>query len=244
MIITLFDRYKESDLINKMWVAARTCYSADNIRDLKIEAENLTIEEKLDLIKKVFRSGHLSIAEHISFTFGISGISRSCSHQLVRHRLCTFSQQSQRYTDLSKEKIDWIIPDSIQKDEYALAYFQEALKAIEKAYCYSVEVGIKAEDARFILPNACPTNITVTTNLRNLMHIMGLRLCSRAQWEIRKVFVEMQKQIIEQYPFLKEYIQPQCVHLGYCPEKSTCGKSITKEQILKIVNLHNKSEIL
>ena len=237
MLITLFDRYKESDLINKMWIAARTCYSADNIRDLKIEADNIDIEDKLDLIKKVFNSGHLSIAEHISFTYGISGISRSCSHQLVRHRLCTFSQQSQRYTDLSKSKIDWIIPDSIQKDEYALAYYEEALKAIEKAYLYCVDIGIKAEDARFILPNSCPTNITVTTNLRNLMHIMGLRLCSRAQWEIRQVFQEMQKQTIEQYPFLKEYLQPNCEQLGFCPEgHGACGRKPKKSKLIKLYN--------
>jgi len=234
MNVILFDRYKESDLINKMWVAARTCYSENDIRSLKIEANNIPIEEKLDLIKKVFKSGHLSIAEHISFTYGISGISRSCSHQLVRHRLCTFSQQSQRYTDLSKDDIDWIIPESIYKDEYALACYQEALRAIEKAYCYCVDVGIKAEDARFILPNACPTNITVTTNLRNLMHIMGLRLCSRAQWEIRQVFQEMQKQTIEQYPFLKEYLQPNCEQLGFCSESQCCGRKPKKSELVKI----------
>jgi thymidylate synthase (FAD) len=187
------------------------------------------------LIRKVFKSGHLSIAEHITFTYGISGISRSCSHQLVRHRLCTFSQQSQRYTDLSKSKIDWIIPDSIYKDEYALAYYNEALKAIEKAYLYCVDIGIKAEDARFILPNACPTNITVTTNLRNLMHIMGLRLCSRAQWEIRQVFKEMQKQTVEQYPFLKDYLQPNCEQLGFCPEgHGACGRKPKKSELIKV----------
>ena len=235
MIVTLFDKYKESDLINKMWVAARTCYSPNNIRDLKIEADSISLDEKIDLIRKVFKSGHLSIAEHITFTYGISGISRSCSHQLVRHRLCTFSQQSQRYTDLSKSKIDWIIPDSIYKDEYALAYYNEALKAIEKAYLYRVDVGIKAEDARFILPNACPTNITVTTNLRNLMHIMGLRLCSRAQWEIRQVFQEMQKQTIEQYPFLKDYLQPNCEQLGFCPEgHGACGRKPKKSELIKV----------
>lgn len=236
MNVTLISsNYDAIDLINKMYCAARTCYCADSTMQIRIDADSVGFDEKLDFVKKVLKSGHHSIAEHITFTYGIDGISRSCSHQLVRHRLCTFSQQSQRYTSPSKEnKINWIIPDSIKKDEYALVYFEDAIKAIEKAYNYCVDIGIKKEDARFILPNACPTNITVSTNLRNLMHVMGLRLCNRAQWEIRKVFEEMKAVTISRYAWLDDLLQPQCVHLGYCPEHNSCKKYPPKEELIKV----------
>jgi len=243
MIITLFDRYKESDLINKMWVAARTCYSANNIRDLKIEAENLTIEEKLDLIKKVFKSGHLSIAEHISFTFGISGISRSCSHQLVRNRIASYSQASQRYINFSDKSFDFVTPPEIDKNPELLEEYINFMNLCKEKYDKFVKAGIKAEDARFVLPNAACTNISMTMNLRELMHVMGLRLCSRAQWEIRQVFQEMQKQTIEQYPFLKEYLQPNCEQLGFCPEgHGACGRKPKKSELIELYKESQKED--
>ena len=177
----------EDTLIDTMYIAAKTCYSENTIREI---SENKTSkEDKLKLLQKVMDSGHHSIAEHINFTIGIDGISRSCSHQLVRHRLCTYSQQSQRYVDMSKKEcFDFVIPESLTfKTEMAHKYIN-MMYTIKDFYDELIGEGLKPEDARYILPNATCTNITVSTNLRNLMHVMGLRLCSRAQWEIRAVY--------------------------------------------------------
>jgi thymidylate synthase (FAD) len=234
IILTDLTQYAVEDMIDKMYTAARCCYNPGTCVELITDAQNTkTTEDKIKLIQKVLDSGHQSIAEHVSITFCIDGISRSASHQLVRHRLCTYSQQSQRYCDLSKNEIDWIIPDSIRKDEYAMAAYNEALRAIEKAYCYCVDVGIKAEDARYILPNACPTNIVVTTNLRNLFHVMGLRCCNRAQWEIRAVFKELSAKLCAAIPFLAKYFKANCDQWGFCPEGRPCGKTPTLKQILE-----------
>lgn len=230
MQVSLIQKELSQDaIINKMYIAARTCYSNHSPIKLEVYAESKTIEQKIKLIEQVLSSGHTSIAEHIQLTFAIEGISRSCSHQLVRHRLAVYSQQSQRYTVLDSENPDYyIIPESIAKtfstnDDLAIGY-TELMKTIQDFYNKCVEAGIKAEDARYVLPNAAKTNITFSCNLRELMHICNLRLCKRAQWEIREVFNQIALVTGTEYPFLKRYLVPQCEALGYCPEHESCGR--------------------
>ena len=232
MNVTLISsNYDAIDLINRMYCAARTCYSPEDTVRIRVDAESIGFNEKLDFVKKVLASGHHSIAEHITFTYGIDGISRSCSHQLVRHRLCTFSQSSQRYCCFAGKPFNFITPPEIAKDEKLAKGYVEFMAHAKRTYDSLVEAGIKAEDARFVLPNSATTNITLSTNLRNLMHIMGLRLCSRAQWEIRKVFQEMKAVTVARYAWLDDLLQPQCVALGYCPESRGCGRYPKKESI-------------
>lgn len=213
----------EDTLIDTMYIAAKTCYSENTIRE--ISENKISKEDKLKLIKKVMDSGHHSIAEHINFTIGIDGISRSCSHQLVRHRLCTYSQQSQRYINMKDKKgFDFVIPEKLKtKTEMAHRYI-DMMHTIKDFYDELIHEGLLPEDARYILPNATCTNITMSTNLRNLMHVMGLRLCSRAQWEIRAVYKSIANQLIEKYSFLKDYLVPQCEIDGYCHELTCCGR--------------------
>lgn len=232
MNVTLVtNNYDAIDLINRMYCAARTCYSIDDTQRIRIDADSTSFDEKLAFVKKVLASGHHSIAEHITFTYGIDGVSRSLLAQITRHRLCTFSVQSQRYCCFAGKSFNFVTPPEIAKDEKLAKGYVEFMAHAKRTYDSLVEAGIKAEDARFVLPNAATTNITLSTNLRNLMHIMGLRLCSRAQWEIRKVFQEMKAVTVARYAWLDDLLQPQCVALGYCPESRGCGRYPKKESI-------------
>lgn len=222
MRVTLIQEPK--DILSTMWTAARTCYSALSTEELDGLAHSATNEHKLNLISKVLESGHLSIAEHVVFTFGIDYVSRSLTHQLVRHRLCTFSQQSQRYVNFSDKEFHYVIPESIRANEELSKDYKELMTRIKDFYDKAVANEIKAEDARYVLPNAACTNIVVTTNLRNLMHMANLRLCTRAQWEIRAVFKSMVKEVTENNPWLKQYLQPTCEIQGFCTEHNCCGR--------------------
>ena len=204
------------DPLKTLYIAARTCYSSYKPED--IEA---TDEKKMEkLINEIIERGHLSILEHISFTFAISGVSRVLTHQLVRHRLASYSQQSQRYV---KMKSDIVIPPSILKDKGAEELFNGGINKIYEIYRDLINLGIPKEDARFILPNAAKTNIVMTMNYREILHTASLRLCPRAQWEIRYLFAYIKWEIKKVSKFLASYIVPRCITLGYCPEKETCG---------------------
>lgn len=211
--------------IQAMYVAARTCYSADHVEDL-VE-NNLDYFTQIDLIMKVLKSGHESIAEHYNFTIGIDGISRSCSHQLVRHRLCTFSQQSQRYVNFSDKSFDYVTPASIEKS-VLLNDYNDCMTELKKIYDKLVFSGIKPEDARYVLPNAACTNITFSCNLRQLMHVSELRLCSRAQWEIREVFEQIREAVLKTNPEFSELLIPKCEKMGFCNEHQSCGRYAKK----------------
>lgn len=139
----------------------------------------------LGLVKHLYRNGHHSCFEHIYFTFKIEGISRACSHQLVRHRHCSFTQRSQRYCD--ETDAEYITPDSIKDFPVWGTDMANAFNGYE----YQKEVGTPAEDARYLLPNACATSLYLSCNLRELIHICNERLCSRAQWEIRDLVKQM-----------------------------------------------------
>lgn len=220
MKVVLLDHTGEPERM--VAAAARLCYSSSTPRELK---EKLTDEEVARLIRMIRNLGHLSVFEHASFSFGIEGISRVTSHQLVRHRLASYSQQSQRYVDLRKGA-EFVIPDSVRE----AGLEGEALELIERAkkfYELAVEKSVPVEDARYFFPQAVTTNIVVTMNARELFHFFQLRLCRRAQWEIRKMAALMLKQVIEVAPVLFEKAGPACFSRNKCSEgKMTCGKPV------------------
>lgn len=214
MRIELVTYTPNPDLVCDM--AARTCTS-------QVCPELSMAVNKTRVLRHALGSGHESVAEHATFTFQVEGISRACSHQLVRHRLASYSQQSQRYVDLTQ--FDYVIPESISKDFEAQEKFIELMLTIDDYYDELVEkYSIPEEDARYILPNACCTNITVSMNARELRHFFGERCCTRAQWEIRELAERMLEQAREVAPVLFEDAGPKCRRLGYCPEAKGCGR--------------------
>ncbi len=226
--------------VDVVYSACRQCYSSAFAGDeFCAEAGEEDLKKKEALIRKVVASGHESPLEHVSMTFAIRGISRSCSHQLVRHRLASYSQQSQRY--VSMEDFSYVIPPTIEKDEELKAMFEATMEDIRQKYDRIVRAlnkrGIRGElanqDARFILPEAAETKIVVTMNCRELLHFFSVRCCNRAQWEIRRLSNEMLRICKEELPsiFGKE-AGAKCERLGYCPEgaKHTCGKYPLKEE--------------
>lgn len=209
-------------------MASKLCYSPVDIHTLK--GKIMEKDQKI-FIEKLMKMGHLSPIEHSSFTFGIEGISRACSHQLVRHRIASYSQQSQRYVSMERG-FDYIIPPSIKEDNELKEYFLNFMKESQRAYDYIVrklnEKGIKGElanqDARFVLPNASETKIIVTMNARELLHFFRQRCCNRAQWEIRQLAEEMLSLVKEVAPTIFSKAGPSCLYAP-CPEgEYSCGK--------------------
>lgn len=142
-------------------------------------------------IRMLIKNGHLSVLEHAYATFRISGTSRAFTHQLVRHRICSFTQQSQRYVDESS--FNYVEPESIKTNTDTHSIFIKFIEESKKVYSELQKLGIKNEDARFVLPNAVESQIVVTANFREWRHIVGLRGSPNAQWEIRKVAIEILK---------------------------------------------------
>jgi thymidylate synthase (FAD) len=169
------------------------------------------------IIKRVTGYGHSSVIEHASFTFSIEGVSRAMTHQLVRHRIASYTQQSQRYVAYNTVE-NYVTPPTIAKNPQAKAAFDKTLEEISHAYQQLLKIGIAKEDARFILPNAAKTNIIVTMNARELRHFFNVRCCARAQWEMREAATEMLKQVKKVAPALFENSGPTCVEKGYCSE--------------------------
>jgi len=160
---------------------------------------------------------------HLGYTFAVERISRACSHQLVRHRVASFSQQSQRYITVRRLQERVVTPPSVEKaggDE-----FKELVKEAGEAYQRLVDRGVPKEDARFVLPNAAETSLLMTMDGRSLLHFLGLRLCNRAQWEIRALADEMLGEARKAEPEVFNAAGPYCYQLGYCPEgRFTCGR--------------------
>lgn len=201
-----------------MAIAAKTCYSSESPIDI-------VPKNSVEFVRKVLTSGHLSIAEHVYITFAIEGISRAASHQLVRHRHCTFSQQSQRYVDMQDFEVE--VPNNLEDEAYI--EIDKVLQVTQEVYKNLVDMGVKKEDARCILPNCTSTNIVMSTNLHQLIHIANLRLCTRAQSEIRELFKLIKDEIANNYDKDIAYLlQPQCEMLGYCPEHNSCGRKKMK----------------
>lgn len=224
-----------------IYASARQCYSEKDAYDIFIKSKYIEKEKKEKFIKEIVSSGHESVLEHVKFTFAISGVSRSLTHQLVRHRIASYSQQSQRYVNM--ENFNYIIPPSIKKDEILLRIFRETMEKIKRAYKELIdrykELGFQGEsanqDARYILPNAVETKIVVTMNCRELIHFFKVRCCSRAQWEIRELAYKMLEICKEKLPSVFKDCGPKCKFLGYCPEgeKFTCGRYPLKKDIIK-----------
>ena len=222
------------NIMEVLYTACTTCYNSGSPVDKWQDVLFQPTGKEWQLIYKVFDSGHLSTSEHISFTFAIDGISRACSHQLVRHRHCSFSQQSQRYVEIKEDRAKLTqlyrsnhceLKKELRKyfvdvtDKTYLYYFDALRNYIE-----CIEKGMKAEDARNVLPNATKTNIVLTCNLRELMHICNERLCTRAQKEIRELVQQMRNEVVGVCPELGKYLQPKCEILGYCREHKCCGR--------------------
>ena len=217
---------KPENMLKTVYTACRTCYSAETPYNIYNSTDD---EEKmLKLIERVISSGHYSTIEHIQVTFAISNVSRACTHQLVRHRHMSFSQKSQRYVK-EKGQFDYLIPPTIARDEALKAKFVDFMGKISELYCEFTEAGIPAEDARAVLPNAASTSIVASLNLREMIQIANLRLCTRAQYEIRKMVQAMCEALVAEEPWLKPYLVPKCERLGYCDEDKSCGRMPTRK---------------
>jgi len=195
--------------------AARTCYS-------RSAPQPASPHDDRSLIRSLLARGHHSVLEHASFSFLLEGLSRASSHQLVRHRLASFSQQSQRYVEL--EKPEYVIPPSIGEDKRATMFFQEAVNKACDAYKQLLRIGIAREDARYVFPQAVTTVLVFTANARELLHVFRLRLCNRAQWEIREACLEMLTLVKQVAPVIFQEAGPPCTE-GRCMEgDGGCGQ--------------------
>ncbi len=215
-------------------LAAKLCYSGADLCALK---EKVTVEEQTDFIQKLIGMGHFSVFEHISFSFGVEGVSRALTHQLVRHRMASYSQKSQRYVKAG-DNFPFITPYSIKDNKEAVEVFNATMEQIAAAYNKLIEYDIPAEDARYVLPNACETKIIVTMNARELMHFFGLRSCLRAQWEIRELSDKMLALCYEIAPAIFAKAGPGCVHKGCTEGKFTCGKAKEVRQHIAALKQH------
>ncbi len=212
--------YHTPDPERAIATAARLCYAPVGASELM---ESMSEERMYSVLKTIMGSGHFSTLEHASYTFAIDGVSRALTHQLVRHRLASYNQQSQRYVKF-KDGFDAVKPPSIAERPEASAEFDRLIADIEKAYQRFLEAGVPAEDARYLLPNAAETKIVVTMNVRELLHFFTHRCCSRAQWEIRELANRMLELARPTAPYIFMDAGASCVR-GRCSEgKMTCGK--------------------
>ena len=211
----------ESYYVPLIYTACRTCYSElapQEIFDRAARGE-IPLEKQRELISRVIESGHGSTIEHVVFTFAISGVSRTLTHQLVRHRVgVAFDQQSQRYVSYKKGAATMEPVTIAEAGDEVRGRYEEHIEQAIRLYGELAEEGIPAEDARFVLPNATRTNLVMTANLRALIHMSGLRLCTMAQWEIRRLFQLIRHEVFAVSPFLGSFLAPKCVALGYCDE--------------------------
>ena len=210
-------------------MAAKICY-AKNVSIKKLQ-KKINDDDVSTFITKLLESGHESPFEHVSFTFGIEGISRACSHQLVRHRMASFSQRSQRYC--FEDGFNYIEPEDINENENEDKFFRDFMRHSKEVYSKLIDKGVKPEDARMVLPNACETKIIVTMNARELLHFFKLRCCKRAQKEIREVAFMMKNICRKVAPNIFQYAGPNCLK-GYCTEgENSCMKD--NDNIKKII---------
>ena len=201
-------------------MSARLCYSPIGAAQLE---EKMTDEQAAKLVRKLVSMGHFSTLEHVTFTFAIEGVSRVLTHQLVRHRIASYSQQSQRY--VAEHNFENIMPPSIAAKPDAKKKFEKMMVDIQSLYNEFTEMGILPEDARYILPNAAETKIVCTFNVRSLMNFFSLRCCSRAQWEIRELANKMLNECKKVAPILFENAGSTCVSQHLCREGAmSCGK--------------------
>jgi thymidylate synthase (FAD) len=207
-----------------MAAAARLCYAPVGAAELM---EHMSDEAVRRVLKVIITSGHTSALEHASYTFAVDGVSRAMTHQLVRHRLASYNQQSQRYVTYDDEP-RFVVPPTVAGDADMSAQFDAAVRAAHAAYRELVEAGIPAEDARYLLPNATETKIVVTMNVRELLHFFELRCCKRAQWEIRELALRMLELAMPTAPYVFMDAGASC-RRGPCREGAmTCGDPYPK----------------
>ncbi len=228
------------DALSLIYAACRQCYSAEFAGNIFEKAKG-DPKKMAEFITKIAASGHESPLEHVKFTFAVEGVSRALSHQLVRHRLASYSQQSQRY--VKEDNFNYIIPPTIKKDSEALKEYEDVLSRIQEGYNRLLNLlknkGIVAEkanqDARFVLPQGVETKIVITMNCRELLHFFSLRCCSRAQWEIKALADKMLSVCKKELPAVFSKAGAKCEALEYCPEgkKFTCGRYPVKSDIIK-----------
>lgn len=235
---------KTQNMLDVVYIGARTCYSNRTPLDMFEDIENISEDKKLKLVKRCIESGHHSVLEHAYFTFAIEGISRACSHQLVRTRIASYSQQSQRYVEIkeSQDELYEAFNENYDSTNYKDSkifkildkYFVDAdnfrnvngyYYALDN-YLEAIKMGEPAEDCRRFLPNATKTNIVMSLNLRSFMHLCNERLCTRAQSEIRQLVKEMVKEVVKDEEWLEPYLVPKCILLKGCPEHNSCGRKV------------------
>ena len=217
-----------------VYAAFRQCYHAGYVGDMwpRLLAGEPDRERQAEFVAQILESGHASPIEHVSFTFALSGISRALTHQLVRHRLASYSQQSQRYVDASR--FDYIMPPAVAKNAAAKERFERFMEEAGEAY-REIRGLLEAdgrtdskanEDARFVLPQAAQTRIVVTMNCRALLNFFEQRCCMRAQWELRAVADAMLNKCRQALPEIFMPAGAKCERLKYCPEgeRFTCGR--------------------
>ncbi len=211
--------YHTPDPERAIATAARLCYAPVGAAELM---ETMPEDRVRSVLATIMRSGHFSTLEHACYTFAVDGVSRALTHQLVRHRLASFNQQSQRYVKYT-DGLETIKPDTIANNEEANRVFDEVIAATKEGYQDLIELGIPAEDARYLLPNAAETKIVITMNARELTHFFEMRCCNRAQWEIRELAHRMLDLVRPTAPYIFMDAGAPCVH-GTCPEgKMSCG---------------------
>lgn len=204
--------------------AARLCYAPVGAAEL---LEAMSDEAVRKVLKTIITSGHTSALEHASYTFAIDGVSRALTHQLVRHRLASYNQQSQRYVTYAEEP-SFVVPPAVSADPAAADVFATATRAAFDSYRALLDAGVPAEDARYLLPNAMETKIVVTMNVRELLHFFELRCCKRAQWEIRDLALAMLELAEPTAPYIFMDAGASC-RRGPCREnKMTCGDPYPK----------------
>lgn len=218
--------------LSVVYTAFRQCYLDGKAEDMwnDIRAGMISRDEQGSFVRRTIASGHASPIEHVAFTFAISGVSRSLTHQLVRHRIASYSQQSQRYVDACW--FGYVIPPAVRSSLAARSRFERFMR--EASYAYAdIKTILEAEghasakeDARFVLPQSAASNVVVTMNCRSLMNFFEHRCCSRAQWEIRGVANSMLGLCRDVLPELFDSAGPRCESLGYCPEgeRFSCGR--------------------
>ncbi len=227
------------DALALIYAAFRQCYHAGFVADMwpRLLSGEVDPAVQAEFVQKVLESGHDSPVEHVSFSFAVEGISRACSHQLVRHRIASYSQQSQRYVDESD--MDYVLPPAIARIPEARERFEAFMAEVGSAY-RDLKAILDAhgrkdkskEDARFVLPQAAETKVVLTMNCRALLHFFHLRCCRRAQWEIRAMAEAMLELCKAELPAIFASAGAKCESLGYCPESErfACGRYPTRAQ--------------
>lgn len=206
----------------KVTLIQQTANPIETIAEIASICYDSDPKNPLGLVKHLYRNGHHSVLEHIYFTFKIEGISRACSHQLVRHRHCSFTQRSQRYCNESG--CPTITPNTVFEHEHGFDVLAAYLATLDVSYDKLISLGVPQEDARYILPNACETSLYLSCNLRELIHIANERLCTRAQWEIRELVQKMVELVDPQVQFM---LVPKC-QSGRIICNSPCKKEAIK----------------